>query len=100
MHCGLLESFHSFGDPESEANSSFAINGMDVHRIRDLVRNPPWQCGCEVDLKSVIKVCKAFWSLDKERQDSILWSLQSHAKPGSSWFIEGPSEHTYFWNTH
>lgn len=67
----------------------FAANGMNVKRIKSLVSNPPCECKCYVPYDALKKVCHSFWTLGKECQDAVLWSIQSKAKPGSTWHING-----------
>ena len=87
LDLGDLQSLHSLG--EEVDVSKYAENGMSQTRLKALMKDPPCSCGCTVPYLALKKVCQAFWSLKKERQDAVLWSLQSRAGPGSTWHIEG-----------
>ena len=68
--------------------SSFAKHGLDRKRIRATLKDPPCTCGCSVPEKVLLKTCQAFWSLPKESQDAVLWSLQCETGR-KIWKIEG-----------
>lgn len=88
LNLAHLQSLHQFG--EARHQSTFAVNGASTRRMKAVLANPPCNCGCTVPFQQLKKVCTTFWSLPKEAQDALLWSLQSRAGPGSSWHIEGP----------
>ena len=93
-----IESFHTL--QENVPLSSYATNGMSTKRIKKLLQTPCCECQCRVSYKPLVRLCKGFWSLPKENQDGILWSLQSAAGPGSEWFIEGVALKKRYENTH
>ena len=75
-------------------HSVFASNGSDAKRIKALLKtDSSCECGCcsHVPFKVIYPVIKAFWTLPKESQDSLLWSLQCAQGRKRSWYIEGLS---------
>ena len=73
-----LESYHGLATgPEGDGESLYAKNGMSAERIRKAVQSPKCNCGCTMPYRILIKVCLAFWSLQKSAQDAILWSMQT-----------------------
>ena len=87
-----LESLHSlsFGEPGDEGQSQFASNGMCKKRIKEAVKNPGCQCKCKVPFSVLVKICVSFWSLCKQAQDALLWTLQSEGSHRQkNWHIEG-----------
>ena len=79
-----LHGMHSVGD-----SSTYAASGADHRRIKDLLKNPPCECGCTMPAKPLLRACECFWGLPKESQDAVLWSIQSDVGPKAKWSIEG-----------
>lgn len=71
--------------------SSFSQNGMDPARLKQLLKNGPCNCKsqCSVPYKLLLKICQCFWSLPKENQDALLWSMQAGGSRRTRWSIEG-----------
>ena len=86
-----LQSLHASGDQCSENMSEYATNGMSMTRIKTALKAPACECRCSMPAKLLEKVCKAFWCLRKEVQDSLLWTLQLESGRGSKrkWSIAG-----------
>lgn len=85
-----LQSLHHC--TESQDTSSYADNGTDPKRLKELLKEPPCnncQIPCRVPLKVLVATCRAFWGLAKEMQDSLLWSLQCSNGRKTKWSIEG-----------
>lgn len=59
-----------------------AKNGKSAQRIRNTLKT--FKCGCncvkKVGFDFLMKLCIAFWSLDKASQDALLWSLSTTRK--------------------
>lgn len=88
LKLAALESLHSRED--NVELSTYALNGTDVDRLKELLSNPICPCKCTLPLKIVAKICGSFWTLRKESQDAFLWSLQLESGRGRSKFsIEG-----------
>lgn len=83
-----LQCLHSMGGPKDQ--SSYAVNGMSVKRIKQVLRNPTCECeSCRsLTFKQLKAACDTFWCLPKSGQDAVLWSLQTSSSR-SSWSIEG-----------
>ena len=83
-----IQSMH--GLQEEGDQSTFAENGMDPKRIKNVLKSSSCDCGneCTLPYKVLLKTCQTFWGLPKECQDSLLWSLQS-ATGRKTWKIEG-----------
>ena len=85
LRLSTIQSMHVNVDGDG---SSFAKNGMDERRIKDVLKTPPCSCGCKIPYAILVKTCRTFWSLDKTSQDSLLWSLQCETGR-KQWSIEG-----------
>lgn len=86
-----LQSLHASGDGTSEKITVYAQNGMSTTRIKTALKAPVCDCRCAVPAKLLANICKAFWNLRKETQDSLLWTLQMESGRGSkrTWSIGG-----------
>lgn len=82
-----LESLFDLNDSPNE--STIAMNGRNPRRLKTLLAHPPCACQCRVPFGILTKICSSFWSLRKESQDAVLWSLQSRTRAGTAWHIEG-----------
>lgn len=87
LQLSSLYSLHARG--ETGDSSTFASNGSDPDRIKQLLRDPPCQCGCRMPYNLLKKTCDSFWGLPKESQDALLWSLQVQSGRKRRWSIEG-----------
>ena len=89
-----LNYLHSlYGQDGKSDTSTYAMNGCDKARLKDLLKNPCCGCKCTLPFKVLLQICSSFWGLPKETQDSLLWALQSEAgRRGKTKFsIEGPA---------
>ena len=82
-----LSSLHTLNEGPNQ--SVFASNGMDPERIKEVLKNPPCDCGCRMPYKILYRACQSFWQLGKEHQDACLWSLQQSSGRKTKWSIEG-----------
>ena len=88
LKLAALESLHNRAD--SVELSTYALNGTDVDRLKGLLSDPICPCKCTLPLKIVSKICGSFWTLPKENQDALLWSLQCESGRSRKKFsIEG-----------
>ena len=87
LKLSMLESFHQHHDADG-LRDSYAKNGASSSRLRRLLQHPPCSCGCTLPCKVLRKCCQSFWSLPKQLQDSVLWSLQCESGR-KTWSIEG-----------
>jgi hypothetical protein len=72
-------------------SSTYAKTGGSTKRMRNALGNPICSCACRLPLKLLVRICLAFWSLVKQEQDSLLWSLQNeHGKNKTRWHLQGP----------
>ena len=94
-----ISSIHSLNCRGATADqSTFAQNGGDAQRIKKLLQSPPCECKCKLEFKVLYQCCRAFWSLPKESQDALLWSLQVEAgRRNKSWSIEGGCWFKYYY---
>ena len=70
--------------------STFAQLGVDMQRIRSVLREGVCDCGCSMPANDLFRVCSYFWKLPKAAQDACLWSIQSECKQRRRrWFLEG-----------
>lgn len=83
----MLESFHQHHDADGPRDF-YAKNGASSSRLRRLLQHPPCSCGCTLPFNVLRKCCQSFWSLPKQLQDSVLWSLQCESGR-KTWSIEG-----------
>ena len=77
--------------PPRKMSTAYAKGGASVKRMRDALEHPTCSCRCQVPLKTLIRLCTAFWCLAKTVQDSLLWSLQHESRKGGKrqWFLQG-----------
>lgn len=89
LRLSTLQSLHAKG--ETINKSTYSLSGAKKSRIKELLQNPCCPCKCNAPLKVLCEVCRVFWSLPKESQDAILWSLQQseNGSGRSKFFIEG-----------
>ena len=92
-----LDSLHTMKD-HGMSKSTFACNGTDPKRIKEVLREAPCQCGCTMPYKTLQRTCQSFWSLTKEAQDACLWSLQQSGGRKTKWSIEGPFLYKFWWS--
>ena len=88
-----LQSMHAVATYDKSAQlSTYATNGRSKQRCREALQQPICKCRCFIPLQVLLRVAIAFWMLNKQGQDSILWSIQCENAGGSDkkdWFIEG-----------
>lgn len=94
LQLATLQSYTQLGETQLD-ESQFAANGLSPDRIRALLRDPPCECQCRLPFKTILQICKVFWSLSKEAQDAVLWSLQCSSGRKTKWLIEGRKTTTY-----
>lgn len=84
-----LQSMHAVGSNKGDS-SKFSKHGASKTRVKKALHNPVCSCRCKVPFQTLLRVCLAFWMLNKQAQDTVLWSLQRE-HPGSKkdWHIEG-----------
>lgn len=88
LKMSALQSLHAKG--ENGDTSTYALNGTDKSRLKNLLNSPSCPCKCSMPYKVIASVCASFWSLPKEHQDALLWSVQCESGRGKSKFsIEG-----------
>ena len=87
MTLQTLHSLHALN--ESNDGSIYAQHGANTDRIKELLADPVCPCKCQVPFKVLHKVCRSFWSLPKQSQDALLWTIQSSGSRRSTWQIEG-----------
>ena len=87
LKLSMLESFHQHHDADGPRDF-YAKNGASSSRLRRLLQHPPCSCGCTLPFNVLRKCCQSFWSLPKQLQDSVLWSLQC-GSGRKTWSIEG-----------
>ena len=87
LKLSMLESFHQHHDADGPRDF-YAKNGASSSRLRRLLQHPPCSCGCTLPFNVLRKCCQSFWSLLKQLQDSVLWSLQCESGR-KTWSIEG-----------
>ena len=87
LKLSMLESFHQHHDADGPRDF-YAKNGASSSRLRRLLQHPPCSCGCTLPFNVLRKCCQSFWSLPKQLQDSVLWSLQCESGR-KTWSIEG-----------
>ena len=84
-----LESLHSSGSVPKKDLSDYAKHGISSKRIKSAVLEPRCECMCKMPVKILYHLCVAFWTLTKQSQDSLLWSLQNetgnHKKRRCTW---------------
>lgn len=86
-----LECMHGVASNKDRGSvSKYAKNGFSKARLKSALRTPKCECRCRVPLRSLLRVCIAFWMLTKGGQDTVLWTIQQEY-PGSKkdWYIEG-----------
>ena len=85
-----LEAMHSLASLGGDEMSTFAQLGVDMQRIRSVLREGVCDCGCSMPANDLFRVCSYFWKLPKAAQDACLWSIQSECKQRRRrWFLEG-----------
>ena len=86
-----LQSMHAVSSNKRTGSlSKYAKNGRSKTRVKSALDHPKCECACTVPLRTLLRVCLAFWLLTKCAQDSVLWTIQQE-HPGSKreWYIEG-----------
>ena len=85
----------SMFNPEQGNESKFAANGVDMKRIRKVVRGEKTcsckaPCGKQFTVARLHGACKGFWRLTKQAQDAILWSLsRGSSATKRCWRLDG-----------
>ena len=76
-----------------KSKNAYAKRGGSVKRVKHALSHPVCPCACKVPVKILLRICIAFWSLFKNDQDSVLWSIQfeSGHQKRKQWFLQGPS---------
>ena len=88
LRLSALNSLHSMSELTDQ--SVFSSHGLDPDRIKTALKQPPCDCKCSIPASVLTKACKGFWTLPKQAQDALLWSLQAEAGTSrKKWYIEG-----------
>ena len=86
-----LQSLHAMGSVSKKDLTEYAKKGISASRVKSAILEPRCNCMCKMPIKVLYHLCVAFWTLTKQSQDSLLWSIQHEAggHRRKRWYMAG-----------